>query len=199
MSRAAALALVLVAACARAPAAGPAGDPAAPAAVRVEEAPRALQPPLARADAAVRTLRERLAARLAAELASGGVAAALKVCRTEAPELLRAVSRQTGVELGRTGLRARNGSRPPRPWAAPLIGEATARRASEVPALAVDLGDRVGLLRPIALTALCLACHGSPERVLPEMKTAADGAAEDRSGGSSEGDLRGFYWAEAVK
>lgn len=203
MSRAAALALVLSASCARAPAAGSAGSAdAAPAPPRhrVEDAPRALQAPIARAEAAVRTLRERIAARIAAELASGGVASAMKVCRREAPAIASAVSHQTGVELGRTGFRARDGSSAPRAWAASIMQETSARRAADVPAVVVDLGDRVGLLRPVALAQPCLACHGPPERVLPEVKGAADGTVpEDRAGGCSDGDLRGFYWAEARK
>lgn len=194
------LAVVLAAACARAPAPSPPAPAAAtPAAVRLEEAPRALQPPLARADAAVRAMRERLAARLAAVLASGGVTAAMRVCRSEAPEMMRDISLQTGVALGRAGLRARQSPQPSAAWAAPLIRETTARRAADVPALAVDLGDRAGLLRPIALTGLCLACHGPPERVLPDVKAASDGPAEERTRGSAEGDLRGFYWAETPK
>ena len=203
MPRVAALALVLAAGCAGGPAPGPAGipAPAPPAArVRVEDAPAELRPALARAEAAVKTLRDRIAARLSAELASRGIVKALAVCRREAPALAAEISAQTGVEVGRTGTRPRAGVGPPRPWIAPVVEAIAARRADEVPAVVLDLGDRVGLLRPVAVVPLCLSCHGPAERVLPEVKLAADGApATDRAAAYSEGDLRGFFWAEVRK
>jgi mono/diheme cytochrome c family protein len=62
----------------------------------------------------------------------------------------------------------------------------------------VDLGDRVGVLRPIATAAPCLQCHGPSDSVSPEtaafLSTAYPG---DRAVGFAEGDLRGFFWAEA--
>lgn len=197
MSRAA-VALALAAACARPPAPGPAGNPSPappPARFRVEDAPRELQPALARAEAAVKTLREQLAARLAAEIASVGIARSMSVCRRDAPTLAAAVSAQTGVDVGRIAARLRPGTPPPRAWIGPLLQETSAKRAADLPAVVLDLGDRVGLLRPVPLAASCLGCHGAADRVLPEVKLAADGG----QGAFSEGDLRGFYWAEARK
>jgi hypothetical protein len=133
-------------------------------------------------------------------MASSGVAGAMKVCRLEAHALAAAISAQTGVSVGMTGARLRGGATAPRAWIAPLIEEVHSRRAADVPAVAVDLGDRVGLLRPIALTSACLSCHGPAERVAPEVKAVADGRnASDGATGFSEGDLRGFFWAEAGK
>jgi hypothetical protein len=191
-------ALLLAAACLRPPAReAPAAAGSAPpsARYRVEDAPRELQPALARAEAAMRTLRERLAARLAAELAAGGVVRSLAVCRKEAAATAAAVSAQTGVEVGRVPARGASGTPPPRPWIAAALEPVAARRAADVPAIVVDLGDRVGLLRPIPLAAPCLACHGAADRVLPEVKLAADGGPVTYA----EGDLRGFFWAEAPR
>jgi hypothetical protein len=196
--RAAAVALAVFAACASPPAPGPAGRPAPappPARFRVEDAPRELQPALARAEAAVKTLREQIGARLASEIASFGIARSMAVCQRDAPALAAAVSAQTGVDVGRVPARLRPGASPPRPWIGPLLEETSARRAADVPAVVLDLGDRVGLLRPVPLAASCLACHGTADRVLPEVKLASDGGP----GAFSEGDLRGFYWAEAKK
>jgi hypothetical protein len=198
MSRASPVLLALAVGCARVPAGGPAADASAapsPARFRVEDAPRELQPTLALAEAALKSFRERLLARLSAELASAGVGKALAVCQREAPALAEAVSAQTGVLVGRIGAHLRPGASPPRPWIAPALEEATARRAADVQEVALDLGDRVALLRPIRATALCLACHGPPERVPPEVKLAADGGPV----AYAEGDLRGFFWAEAPK
>jgi uncharacterized protein DUF3365 len=192
-----ALALALATACVGPPVSGPAATPAparAPVRFRVDDAPAGLHPALARAEAAVKALRDQLAARLASEIATAGVVRALGVCQRDAPALAAAVSAQTGVDVGRVGARPRSGGPPPR-WVTPLLDEPAAKRAADVPAVVLDLGDRVGLLRPIAVAASCLSCHGAPDRVLPEVKLAADGGPT----AYAEGDLRGFFWAEAPK
>jgi Protein of unknown function (DUF3365) len=197
MTRAPALAVVvLAAACAGAPAPGPAvaAPPPPPGRFRLEDAPGALQPAVARADAAVRTLREQIAARLWAEVAAAGISRSLAVCQRDAAAIAASVSAQTGVEVGRVGVRPRPGTAAPRPWIGALL-EVSAKRAADVQPVVLDLGDRVGLLRPIALAAPCLACHGAVDRVLPEVKHVSDSAYS----AFAEGDLRGFFWAEARK
>lgn len=198
MIRAAALALVLAAACASSPPLGAAPAPAPsppPARYRLEEVPRELQPALARADAAVRTLREQIAARVASEIASGGVQHALAEYRRDVPALSAAISAQTGVLVGRTSARLGAGATAPRRWIAPLLEGTPPRRAADVPPVVLDLGDRLALLRPIAVTGACLTCHGSADRILPEVKLAADGGSTS----FVDGELRGYFWAEAKK
>lgn len=187
---------LLTAACARAPAPGPApgSDDAAPPRHGAEAPPLALAPATARAEAAVAALRERLAARLAAAVASSGPAGAAGACEGEAAALAAAVSAQTGVELGRA--LARRGDRAPR-WARPAVAEAAGRRAADVAPAVFDLGDRVGVLRPIAAAGSCLACHGGPERLAPAL--VASGGGDGRATGVAEGDVIGFFWAEARK
>jgi len=200
MARAAAAALVLAAACARLPAIPTPANPAPPPHPRhrVEDAPRDLQAAIGRADAAIKALRDRLGAALAGEIAAYGPAAAVHVCQRDADVLAEAISAQTGVEVGRTGPRLRTTAAPQ--WAAAIVRETAARRAADVAASVVDLGDRVGLLRPISASATCLPCHGGPERIGPEVKAALDSVrAIERATGFAEGDLRGFFWAEAKK
>lgn len=195
-------AIALLAACsARAPELLPAEEaPAQPARYRPDEVPRALAPSVARAHAAIRTFRERLLARQAAEIAALGPRRAIPVLHDAVPALAAAVSAQTGVEVGRTSRRPRAGADAPRSWATPFVAEAAGRRAADVPATVVDLGDRVAVLRPIAVTPACLGCHGGPDRVAPEVKAALDALyPADEATGLSEGDLAGFYWAEARK
>ncbi|HET7824578.1 MAG TPA: DUF3365 domain-containing protein, partial [Anaeromyxobacter sp.] len=186
---AAAVALALAFACVRAPVPGPAGAPppaSPPVRFRAEDVPAQLHPALVRVEAAEKALRDQLAARMASELAAGGVVRALSVCQRDAPAFAAAVSAQTGVEVGRVAARPRHGA-PPRAWMAPLLEELATRRAADVHAVVLDLGDRLALLRPIAVGAACLACHGSPDRVLPEVKIASDGGPT----AYAEGDLRG--------
>ena len=62
----------------------------------------------------------------------------------------------------------------------------------------VDLGDRVGVLRPIATAGVCLRCHGTAGSLAPEVRGYLETAYPgDRAIGFEEGDLRGFAWAEA--
>lgn len=197
-----AAALGLSLACAGPPAASPRPPRATaePARFRLERAPRELGPAIARAEAALKALRDRLAARLAAEVSSAGPGNAIGVCRDEAPAIAAEVTAQTGVEVGRTGARLRSAANAPRPWAAPVVEGSRGLRAADVAPVVVDLGDRVGVLRPIVVTAACLACHGAPERIAPAVRAALAAAyPSDRARGLSEGELSGFFWAEARK
>jgi hypothetical protein len=74
------------------------------------------------------------------------------------------------------------------------------RKAADAPAVAFDLGDRVGLLRPIEIRGRCLHCH-APRQALSEGTRTwlARSYPEDRAVGYALGDLRGFWWAEAPK
>jgi mono/diheme cytochrome c family protein len=66
--------------------------------------------------------------------------------------------------------------------------------------VAVDLGDRVGVLQPLATGALCTSCHGTAERVPDDVKAFLRAAYPgDNAFGFAEGDLRGFVWAEAPR
>lgn len=197
----AALAACALAACAHPPEA-PAPAPAPPPATHYhpEDVPRELLPAVTRADAAIRALRERLAAKVTGEVAASGPRRAIASLHDAVPALAAAISAQTGVEVGRTSGRPRTEAGAPRAWAAPLVADAQGRKAADVAPAVVDLGDRVGVLRPIAVQASCLACHGGPERVAPEVRAAIEATyPEDRAIGLAEGDLLGFFWAEAKK
>jgi hypothetical protein len=65
-------------------------------------------------------------------------------------------------------------------------------------AVVVDLGDRVGVLRPLPTAATCTKCHGTVERLSPDVRDLlATAYPQDKATGFEEGDLRGFIWAEA--
>lgn len=193
------VASLLAAACAGAPTLAPRDDAGEAKPVRLarDAVPAALAAAAARGEAALRTLRERIAAQLAAVVAAAGPAGAAELCRGEAPALAAAVTAQTGVEVGRAPARPRDDSDVPT-WATPLVEEAAARRAADVAPVVVDLGDRVALLQPIAVGGSCLACHGGAERLAPELaaRSGHDGAPAT---GFKEGDVIGFFWAEARK
>ncbi len=158
------------------------------------------EPFVSEAEQAIEVLRTGLLQRLTEAMAQGGAAGAIDVCSTEASRLAADVGATRGVALGRTSFRVRNTNNAPRAWAAAAVQAAAGKKASEVGLLVFDLGDRVGVLQPIPMGAMCLACHGAPASLSPEVSTAlAARYPLDRAVGFAPGDLRGFFWAEVHK
>lgn len=175
--------------------AAPAPAPFDPAA-----APAELAPAVRRADAAVEALRTRLQARLMKALGEGGAAAAVAVCRDEAPRIAAEVASETGVRIGRTSDRLRNPRNAPPAWAGDAVAAAAGRKAAEVKAQGFDLGERVGVLRPIAAAPACGRCHGKADALAPEVAKTLQGAyPSDRATGYDAGEHRGFFWIEAAR
>jgi hypothetical protein len=164
----------------------------------IGQAPPRLATGVAEADAAIVALQRRLSGRLLAELQADGLGQAIAVCRSEAPALTAQTRREEGIRVGRTSHRLRNPRNVAPAWAEQLVAAGANRRAAAVEPTVVDLGDRVGVLRPIATVAMCIRCHGRVE-ILPTEVKAFLGREypDDRATGFEEGDLRGFAWAEA--
>ncbi len=189
-----ALAFVLpVAAWSSEPARGP-GEPS----YVPERAPARLAPSVQIADSAISALQRRLSARLMEELQKGGPARAVAVCRDEAQALTAETVRSQGIRVGRTSHRLRNPGNAAPSWARRLVEAGAGRKAAAVEALVVDLGDRVGVLRPVPTAAMCVQCHGPVERLSPDVTAFLQASYPgDQAVGFEEGDLRGFIWAEA--
>ncbi len=169
-----------------------------PVAYRLDQAPVRLAPGIETAEAAIRALQQRLSARLFEEMKKGGPTQAIAVCRDEASALTAETARTQGVSVGRTSQRLRNPGNTAPSWAARFVEAAGGKKATSVDALVLDLGDRVGVLRPISTAAPCVQCHGAAERLSPEVRAFIKTAyPKDRATGFEEGDLRGFIWAEA--
>lgn len=160
----------------------------APAGFAPSQAPAAFRQAVARAEEAIR------AAACSAERRFGEGdpdANAARCSHVHAPE---------GVRVGRTSARLRNPRNAPPAWARAYVQETEGRKAAAVGPIAFDLGDRVGLLRPIEIRKRCLACHAAREQVDASTREwLASAYPEDRSFGYALGDLRGFWWAEARK
>ncbi|MGE5199300.1 MAG: DUF3365 domain-containing protein [Rhodospirillaceae bacterium] len=154
----------------------------------------------ARAERAMNELQQALLARLTATMASGGPAAAVEVCRTEARAIADAVAKEQGLELGRTSHRLRNPANAPPSWARAIVDGASGAKASAEKLRTVDLGDRVGVLRPIGTAEACTKCHGAEGEVRRNIGTVLAAAyPEDRATGFAPGDLRGWMWAVVPK
>jgi Protein of unknown function (DUF3365) len=179
----------------------PSGEPAQPreeASYRIEQVPARLAASVGIAEGAMRALQQRLSARLQEEMQKGGPARALGVCRDEAQALTAEVARVQGIRVGRSSHRLRNPGNVAPSWAARFVEAGTGKKAASVEGVVVDLGDRVGVLKPIPTAATCTKCHGSAERLSPDLRNLlATAYPLDKATGFEEGDLRGFIWAEA--
>ena len=165
-----------------------------------EAAPAELQPAIARADLAFAELRQTLIARLSAELSSGGPLTAVSACHDAAPEIARRLRAEQRIALGRTSHRLRNPENRSPAWAAAHVAAAGGRPGADARPLVVDLGDRVGVLRPIHAMAMCTTCHGPAEQMAPDLRESLAALyPTDKATGFREGDLRGWMWAEVPK
>jgi hypothetical protein len=166
----------------------------------IRDAPPAFQEVISRADLIIVTMHDALLHELRDGLARGGPRSAFASCHTNATAVSWRVAHREGIATGRTSDRLRNPTNAPRPWAAPLVKTNAGRRARDVDGFAVDLGTRVGVLRPIVLQPMCTACHGPGDRISTEVKQLiADRYPEDRATGFNNGEIRGWYWVEMPK
>lgn len=172
----------------------------APRTYPIGEAPADLRPAIQRGDMAIVSLQGAILAELSRELDRGGALAAMSFCHLDAAGLAMRLGRNDGIVAGRTSHRLRNPSNAPRPWAAPLVARHAGARAGDVDGYAVDLGDRVGVLRPIAHRRMCGTCHGPDDALNPAVRSdLATRYPADRATGFREGDLRGWFWVEVPK
>lgn len=162
--------------------------------------PASLQPALARAERGMDALQRALLERLREELAAGGPARAVSVCRDEAPAITARVAREQGIALGRTSHLLRNSSNGSPAWAVALVRESAGSRASAHGLRVFDLGDRVGVARPIGFIDMCASCHGAPATIPAAVRDVIAAAYKNDSAvGFAPGDLRGWMWAEVAK
>jgi len=165
-----------------------------------QEVPASLAPAVARGEAAMEALRNKLFARLNELIVQGGPVSAIQVCRSEAPRIAKEIGEAHRVEIGRTSFRLRNPSNAPRAWAASHVSAAAGKKGGEVEPAVFDLGDRLGLLRPIAVMPMCTRCHGAVDGIDPEVRAELGRLyPQDQATGFAPGDLRGFIWVEVKK
>lgn len=183
-------------ACGEREAAPPPAPAAPPAAAWQELRGEALSPgqaaQRARAEGARDLLASGLVGRLTQEVSAQGHAAAIRVCKTEAPLLAADVSRSEQVTIGRTSFKLRSRMNRVPDWAEPYVAQ---KRAE--PAYLAHADGRFAALLPIRVQAACLACHGPAEQIAPDVKELlAREYPSDQATGFKEGDLRGWFWVE---
>jgi hypothetical protein len=161
------------------------------------QAPAHLQPIVRHADLIIVTLQSALLSELHRRLDDVSPAEALDACHLAAIPVEQRAGRYEGVAVGRTSARLRNPANTPPPWASPIVERYADQPRANVDGFVVDLGDRVGVLRPIREQPICASCHG-PEQILSPGVSArlAKRYPEDRAVGFHDGDIRGWFWVE---
>jgi len=167
---------------------------------RINEAPAALRPAIQHADLIVAAIQNATSSELTRELTAGGPGDAIQVCHLSATTIIHRIGREEGIAAGRTSARLRVPSNAPRPWAAPVVRQYADSKASSIEGVVVDLGDRVGVMRPVAHRAVCSACHGVEKELNPRVRAELkDRYPKDQAIGFRDGDLRGWIWVELPK
>jgi hypothetical protein len=166
----------------------------------IKDAPTELRPTIQQADLIVASIQNATSAELTRELTSGGPGDAVRVCHLSATALTQRIAREQGIAAGRTSARLRTPSNAPKAWAAPIVKQYENSKASSVDGFVVDLGERVGVMRPIAHRATCSPCHGIEEQLNPRVRAELkDRYPKDQAIGFRDGDLRGWIWVELPK
>jgi hypothetical protein len=166
----------------------------------IKAAPNELRPSIQYGDSIILSIQTAVLSELSRELADVGPAGAVRVCHMSANTVAYWIGREEGVAGGRTSARLRSPANAPQPWAAPVVARFADRRASGTEGFVVDLGTRVGVMRPLAHRAVCSPCHGRDEQLTPSVRTELKKRyPQDRATGFKEGDLRGWLWVEVPK
>ncbi len=161
-----------------------------------QEPPSAsVDPCVARAEAAARTLGKALKTRLLASLANGPEAA-LRTCAEEAQTIHRRVAEETGVRVGRTATKLRNPANADAPqWVWAYLRQHGAH-PMPAPLLREREGAQARALLPLGAGGVCQTCHGAA--VSPRVREAiAERYPGDEAVGFGSEELRGVLWAEA--
>ena len=166
---------------------------------RIRDAPADLRPVIAGADLMVAAMHDSVLRELNDAFDSVGPDKAMRSCHIDSLLIAQRMGRE-GIAAGRTSDRLRNPTHAPRPWAAALVNANAGRQARDVEGFAVDLGDRLGVLRPIAERPMCATCHGPADRLSPAIRAEiAERYPADKAVGFKEGEIRGWFWVEIPK
>jgi hypothetical protein len=163
----------------------------------IRETPAGLRPVVSRADVMIAAMQDSFLRGLHDGLSEHGPAGTVSSSHLDATYLTQRLARSHGIAAGFTSDRLRDPLNAPRDWAADIVKTHAGRRARDIDGFAVDLGDRLGVLRPMVLTRECLSCHGPVEQVPPAVRAIlAERYPADRAMGFTEGEIRGWFWIE---
>lgn len=153
------------------------------------------------ARAAASQLVQKLGSALKQELARGGPATAIGVCRDVAPALAGELSRSSGSRVARVSLKARNpllGE--PDAWEQQVLADFDRRAAAGEHADSLEYMETVDepqgryfrYMKALPVQPLCLGCHGDAEAISKQVRAQlASAYPHDRAFGYTLGQIRG--------
>jgi hypothetical protein len=166
----------------------------------IGQAPAEFDPAVRQADMAIISLQTAVLQELRQKLNRDGPIVLMKSCHLWSVAAAFRLERDEGVVAGRTSDRLRNPKNAPRPWAAGVVEQYSGRRPPDVEGFVIDLGERVGVMRPIFEQTPCGACHGPVETLDRRVRAELDELyPHDRAVGYRTGDLRGWFWVEVPR
>lgn len=146
-------------------------------------------------------LLQTLGGELKASMTTGGPATAIGVCKERAPKIAAEAAQKTGFTIRRASPKNRNPKAVPDAWEAEAQASLEKRLAAgekpEMLDMSVVVDTPEGKLfryaKALPTQAVCLNCHGDPEKLSPEVKaTLATEYPDDKAVGYSAGMIRGI-------
>ncbi len=134
------------------------------------------------------------------EIAKGGHASAITVCREKAPAMAKALSEAKGMMIRRVSLKNRNPKAVPDAWEQQVLEDFDKRAlAGEKPATleasttVVEEGKQVmRYMKALPTQEVCLACHGAGNQLDPSAKVRLQELyPDDKATGYQLGQIRG--------
>ncbi len=143
----------------------------------------------------------RLLAMLQEEIAKGGLASAITVCRDKAPKMAAEFSKNTGWFIRRVSLKNRNPKAVPDPWEKSVLENFDRRAtAGENPATletaefitGPDGKRMLRYMKALPTQGLCLSCHGPRDQIPVDVKAKLKELyPQDQATGYRVGEIRG--------
>lgn len=134
------------------------------------------------------------------EIQKGGHATAMVVCRDKAPQMAKNMSEQTGWSIRRVSLKNRNPKAVPDAWERTVLEEFDRRTLSGEKPTSLEKGEMVSegdkkfyrYMKALPTQDLCLACHGTIERIDPAVKAKLQELyPDDKAVGYGPAEIRG--------
>jgi hypothetical protein len=133
-------------------------------------------------------------------MTAGGPAMAIGVCKERAPKIAAEAAQRTGFSIRRVSPKNRNPKAVPDAWEAEAQASLEKRLAAGEKPETLDMsaivdtpdGKVFRYAKALPTQALCLNCHGDPDKLSPEVKAKlAAEYPDDKAVGYSVGMLRG--------
>lgn len=127
----------------------------------------------------------------------GGPENAVKFCNTRALDLTATYSNKYNTEVRRVSDKFRNPKNEPSEKESAVIADFKAMLSNGEPALpkvSIDADGNKHFYAPIFTGGLCLACHGNPKNMQPELVSTIDSLyPNDNAKGYAVDELRGIW------